>query len=60
MLKSQFEKLRDGDYYYYITDLGMPAQIRFKIKATKLSYVIKRNTLLTSLQAVGFPFLVQF
>ena len=51
MLKSQFEKLRDGDYYYYIIDLGMPAEIRFKIKATKLSYVIKRNTLLTSLQA---------
>ena len=50
MLKAQFEKLRDGDYYYYIIDQAMPAEIRFKIKATKLSEVIKRNTSLTNLQ----------
>jgi len=54
MLKSQFEKLRDGDYYYYKNDPNIFATLRNQIGATKLSAVIQRNTSLTTLQSNVF------
>jgi peroxidase len=54
MLKSQFEKLRDGDYYFYLSDPGISVADKAQIKATTLSTLIKKNTLLTSLQANVF------
>ena len=50
MLKSQFEKLRDGDYYFYKNDPYLPSNIRNQIKHTSFADVIQRNTDLTSLQ----------
>ncbi len=49
MLKAQFEKLRDGDYYFYLYDPNLPVTVRTQIKNTKLSDVIKRNTGLKSI-----------
>jgi peroxidase len=49
MLKAQFEKLRNGDYYFYLYDPNLPANIRTQIKNTKFSDVIKRNTSLTNI-----------
>ena len=49
MLKSQFEKLRDGDFYFYLNDPYMPDAIRNEIKNSKFSDVIKRNTQLTNI-----------
>jgi peroxidase len=54
MLKSQFEKLRDGDYYFYKNDPAIFSTLRNQINATKLSAVIKRNTTLTNLQSNVF------
>jgi peroxidase len=51
MLKMQFEKLRDGDYYYYKCDPAINSTLRNQIGATKLSAVIKRNTSLTNIQS---------
>jgi peroxidase len=51
ILKSQFEKLRDADYYFYRNDPAVFATLRNQINATKLSAVIKRNTGLTNLQS---------
>ncbi len=50
MLKVQFEKLRDGDFYFYKNDPFLPANIRNQVINTKLSDIIKRNTTLTNLQ----------
>jgi hypothetical protein len=49
MLKAQFEKLRDGDYYFYLNDPNLPNNIRTQIKSTTFAAIIKRNTGLTSL-----------
>ena len=54
MLKAQFEKLRNGDYYFYLYDPNLPANIRTQIKNTKFSDVIKRNTGLTNIVANVF------
>lgn len=54
MLRSQFEKIRDGDYYYYQNDPFLPWNIKNQVKYTRLSDVIKRNTLLTNLQSNVF------
>lgn len=54
MLKSQFEKLRDGDYYFYLNDPFLPAAIRAQIKNTTFSDVIKRNTGLSNMAANAF------
>jgi hypothetical protein len=54
MLKAQFEKLRNGDYYFYLNDPYLPASIRNQIRNTKFSDVIKRNTTLTNLAANAF------
>jgi|SRR6185436_1141170 len=50
MLKSQFEKLRNGDFYFYLNDPWLPANTRNTIINTTLADVIMRNTTLTSLQ----------
>ena len=54
MLKAQFEKLRDGDYYFYLYDPNLPPLIKYQIKNTKFSDVIKRNTGLTGIAANVF------
>ncbi|HEX6891198.1 MAG TPA: peroxidase family protein, partial [Chryseolinea sp.] len=50
----QFEKLRDGDYYYFERDPYLPLDARNSIKETRLSDIIKRNTAITNLQANMF------
>lgn len=54
MLKSQFGKLRDGDYYFYKNDPYLSSTIRNQIINTKMSDVAMRNTSLTSLQSNVF------
>ncbi len=49
MLKSQFEKLRDGDFYFYLNDPYLPDQTRRRIKNTTFRDVIMRNTGLTNI-----------
>jgi len=54
MLRAQFEKLRDGDYYYYLNDPFLPANAKDRVRNTKFSDLIKRNTSLTSILANAF------
>lgn len=54
ILRVQFEKLRDGDYYYYENDPLIPTKTKKIIAATHFSDIIKRNTNLTNLQANVF------
>lgn len=54
MLKVQFERLRDGDFYYFRNDPALPNNLRDQISNTRLSDVIRRNTAITSLQANVF------
>jgi len=49
MLKSQFENLRDGDFYFYLNDPNLPNASREQIKRTKFSDIIKRNTGLSNI-----------
>jgi peroxidase len=51
ILKSQFEHLRDGDYYFYLSDPYLPSKVRSQIRNGKFSDVLKRNTKLTNLQS---------
>ncbi|MFN8353816.1 MAG: peroxidase family protein [Spirosomataceae bacterium] len=50
MLRAQFEKLRDGDFYFFMNDPFLPQNVRDQVRNTKLSDLIKRNTSLTNLQ----------
>ncbi|HEY0432530.1 MAG TPA: peroxidase family protein, partial [Chitinophagaceae bacterium] len=50
ILRWQFEKLRDGDYYFYLNDPFLPSKARTQIIATHFVDVIRRNTTLTNLQ----------
>ena len=54
MLRVQFEKLRDGDYYFYLNDPYLPDETRNEVRNTTLSDVIKRNTDLTNFQSNAF------
>jgi peroxidase len=54
MLKAQFEKLRDGDYYFYLYDPNLPANVKTQVKNTKFSDIIKRNTGLKNITANVF------
>jgi len=54
MLKSQFEKLRDGDFYFYLNDPFLPNIIREQIRRTKFSDIIKRNTGLNNIETNVF------
>ncbi len=51
ILGTQFQKIRDGDYYYYLNDPAFDANQRNLISNTRLSEIIERNTPVTSLQA---------
>ena len=57
ILKTQFENLRDGDFYFYQNDPYLPAFTKLAVARTKLSDVIKRNTKLTNLQSDLFFFI---
>jgi len=50
LLRLQFEILRDGDRYYYENDPAFSADEINEIKATTLSEVILRNTIIETLQ----------
>jgi len=50
----QFEKLRDGDFYYFENDPFIPREARTAIRNSKLSDIIKRNTRITNLQSNMF------
>lgn len=50
----QFEKLRDGDFYYFENDPFLPTEFKSGVRATRLSDIIKRNTAITNLQANMF------
>ena len=50
----QFEKLRDGDFYYFENDPFIPREVRTAIRNTRLSEIIKRNTRITNLQSNMF------
>ncbi|HMG68623.1 MAG TPA: peroxidase family protein, partial [Chitinophagaceae bacterium] len=54
MLRVQFEKLRDGDFYFYLNDPSLPSKTKNRIASTKFSDVLKRNTKLTNLQSNVF------
>ena len=54
MLKSQFEKLRDGDYYFFLNDPYLPNQIRNQVRNTSIFRRYKRNTNLTNILANAF------
>jgi hypothetical protein len=54
IFKTQFENLRDGDFYFYLHDPFLLSSVRDKIVKTKFSDVIKRNTTLASLQSNVF------
>ena len=44
ILKDQFERLRDGDFYYYEKDNWFNNQQKNQIEDTRLSDIIERNT----------------
>ncbi len=50
ILRWQFEKLRDGDYYFYLNDPFLSFKTRAQIMSTRFVDVIRRNTRLTNLQ----------
>jgi len=54
ILRVQFEKLRDGDFYYYKNDPYLPLTVRNTVSNTTFADVLKRNTKLTNLQANVF------
>jgi len=54
MLRSQFEKLRDGDFYFYLNDPFLPNSTREQIKRTKFSDIIRRNTGLSNIAVNAF------
>jgi len=49
ILKDQFERLRDGDFYYYEYDPYLPRRELRTIQRTKLSTIIKNNTSLNDI-----------
>jgi len=50
----QFEKLRDGDFYYFEHDPYLGIEARRLIRNSRLSDIIKRNTKITNLQSNMF------
>jgi peroxidase len=50
ILKTQFEHLRDGDFYFYQNDPYLPATSLARISKTKLSDIIKRNSSISNIQ----------
>lgn len=54
ILTNQFERLRDGDFFYYEKDNWFNNQERNQIRDTRLSDIIRRNTELDHLPANVF------
>jgi len=54
MLTTQFQKLRDGDFHFYLHDPYLPSTIKYQIKHTIFKDVIVRNTTITNLQTNVF------
>lgn len=54
ILVNQFERLRDGDFFYYENDNWFTGQDKNLIRTTRLSDIIKRNTNIQQLQANVF------
>jgi peroxidase len=54
LLKSQFESLRDGDFYFYLNDPFLDARTRDSVRRSTFADVIKRNTPITNLQTNVF------
>ena len=50
ILSHQFEKIRDGDFYFYRHDPAFTPQQRANIDGTDLTDIIKRNTPINKLQ----------
>jgi len=50
ILTSQFTKLRNGDFYFYLRDPYLPSATRDKVRKTTLAQIIQRNTNVRSLQ----------
>jgi len=50
VLKDQFERLRDGDRFWYEADPAFSNEDRAQLKATSLSDIILRNTSITDIQ----------
>ena len=50
----QFEKLRDGDFYYFENDPYLTRAFRSIIRNSRLSDIIKRNTTISNLQSNMF------
>lgn len=50
IIRAQFEKLRDGDYYYYLNDPELAAD-RSRIASTTLADIIARNSSAGNFQA---------
>lgn len=44
IIKDQFQRLRDGDYYYFENDPAIPSAVKQVIRNTTLSMVLARNT----------------
>lgn len=51
MIVTQFQRLRDGDYFYFENDPNVNQQ---SIKSSNLANIIKRNTNITNLQSNVF------
>ncbi len=47
IVEEQFEKLRDGDRFYYENDPAFSSEEKAQIKATRLADIIHRNTEIT-------------
>jgi len=54
ILKAQFERVRDGDFYYYKNDPYYRPKDVQEISNTRLADIIHNNTTLTSMQANVF------
>ncbi len=54
VLQDQFERLRDGDYFYYEYDSNLSTTELAEINTTTFSDIVARNTGLTTLQSNVF------
>jgi peroxidase len=54
MLKTQFENIRDGDFYFYKNDPYLPPLVLKRVNNVRLSEIIKRNTTISNVQSNVF------
>lgn len=54
LMRDQFQRLRDGDRFYFQIDPGLTTQERNEIANTKLADVVRRNTDITIMQGNVF------